>query len=512
MKTHPLPLGLATILFVLTRLTIPQANAQTPNTRRARPKAGKIASLTTVDFNDPFHLVRFGLDMPGSSSARTNFVLADSRESQASSGQATSSADRSDQFPAPPLRYDAPFFGGAPAGAIIGPPLKDPRFPKALDATFTWNGASMGMGGDANWRTADNWVGGGGMNGTGPPPADSHANDLIFAGSTQTTPNMDGNYSVHSISFDSGANSFTIVSGSGNILTLYGGGITNNSANLQTISVDHITLAASQTWSATSSGKLLVTSPVALGSNTLTLSGTSTGAGEVSGVISGSGSLIKGGTNVWKLSGANTYAGGTVVNGGTLLVSNSSGSATGTGAVTVNNSGTLSGTGFINAGAHTITINGKLSPGAAASAGNPGTIHLASTAGVGALTLSSTSTLMFDLGTSKDLVALTSTGLTLGGGTLALNLGTGFNYNTTYTLFSGVSSETGSFGTVTGYDDSMYLAMFALDGTNYNISFTAVPEVSTWFGGALAVLLLGWSGAKRSRNWKVEIRKRSAGY
>ena len=145
----------------------------------------------------------------------------------------------------------------------------------------------------------------------------------------------------------------------------------------------------------------LTGSTVANGGNLLTLQGS--GAGSIEDVIgNGAGGITKVGTGSWTLSGANTYSGATAVNAGTLLISNSSGSATGTGAVTVNNSGTLSGTGFINAGANNITVNGTLSPGAAAAAGDPGTINLAA----GALTLASTSILMFDLGTLQDLVAI----------------------------------------------------------------------------------------------------------
>jgi autotransporter-associated beta strand protein len=90
----------------------------------------------------------------------------------------------------------------------------------------------------------------------------------------------------------------------------------------------------------------------------LTLNSSASGAGMVlSGILSestlGSGptddilSLIKSGTGVVTLSGANTYKGGTTVSSGSLLLTNTSGSATGSGAVTVLSGATLGGTGAV---------------------------------------------------------------------------------------------------------------------------------------------------------------------
>jgi autotransporter-associated beta strand protein len=68
------------------------------------------------------------------------------------------------------------------------------------------------------------------------------------------------------------------------------------------------------------------------------------------------------------LSGANTHSGGTVVEEGTLRVANSSGSATGSGPVTVASGATLSGTGTIvpNTGTpanNTVAVSGTVKPG-----------------------------------------------------------------------------------------------------------------------------------------------------
>ncbi len=64
------------------------------------------------------------------------------------------------------------------------------------------------------------------------------------------------------------------------------------------------------------------------------------------------GALTKVGSGTFEISGSNTYTGGTTVAGGSLVVNNTTGSATGTGAVDVN-AGTLGGNGVIT-GAVTI--------------------------------------------------------------------------------------------------------------------------------------------------------------
>lgn len=84
-------------------------------------------------------------------------------------------------------------------------------------------------------------------------------------------------------------------------------------------------------------------------------SGTATLAGVVSGTT-----LSKGGNGTLVLSGANDYTGATTVSAGTLLVNNSTGSGTGTGAVMVEAGATLGGGGLLGGA---ITVDGIIAPG-----------------------------------------------------------------------------------------------------------------------------------------------------
>jgi autotransporter-associated beta strand protein len=94
------------------------------------------------------------------------------------------------------------------------------------------------------------------------------------------------------------------------------------------------------------------------------LTNNNTGATILSGVISGPGvGLLTTGSGTLTVRGNNTYSGGTTVAGGKLLVNNSTGSGTGSGAVTVNSGATLGGTGTI-AGLVTVNSGATLSPGA----------------------------------------------------------------------------------------------------------------------------------------------------
>jgi len=76
--------------------------------------------------------------------------------------------------------------------------------------------------------------------------------------------------------------------------------------------------------------------------------------------LAGSLSVTKSGSGQLVLDDANTYTGDTQINDGTLLVSNTSGSATGSGKVAIGHLGTLIGDGLITG---EVDINGIISPG-----------------------------------------------------------------------------------------------------------------------------------------------------
>ncbi|BCU75482.1 autotransporter-associated beta strand repeat-containing protein [Luteolibacter sp. LG18] len=168
-----------------------------------------------------------------------------------------------------------------------------------------------------------------------------------------------------------------------------------------------------------------------------------------SGVISGY-ALTKSGAGTLQLSAANTYTAGTTVAGGKLLVDNTTGSGTGTGAVAVNNGATLSLTGTIT-GAVTVNNGGALTgtgtaSGAVAAAGTlaPGN-GTTGTLTTGATTLTGTLATEVNGGSGDKLMV--NGNLTLTGATLSISvLGGGFSG--TYVIAEYTGTLTGTFATV----------------------------------------------------------------
>jgi fibronectin-binding autotransporter adhesin len=155
-------------------------------------------------------------------------------------------------------------------------------------------------------------------------------------------------------------------------------------------------------------------------SGTATLDVTSAVSQQRNGLIYGSGGLIKTGAGTEILTNANTYSGGTTINGGVLQINNSSGSGTGTGAVIVNTGATLSGlptaTGFTTAG----TISGAVTV-------NSGGILLArsgTTLTLGGLTLNASAVTNLQIGsfTSAPIINITGTNAFTFGGLSTINI------------------------------------------------------------------------------------------
>jgi hypothetical protein len=178
------------------------------------------------------------------------------------------------------------------------------------------NGASSGLGGAGTWDqgTTSNWSG----SSTGAGSGHFWANDLntYFGGTSGTVSVGSGGITVSGNLFFS-SDAYTIQN---NSITLNG--------TSQTIDVD--------------SG-LKVT---------------------ISSVIAGSSGFNKTGSGGLVLTGSNTSSGTATVSSGHLWVNNSSGSATGTGAVVVSSGSTLGGSGSIS-GLVTINAGGSLAPGSA---------------------------------------------------------------------------------------------------------------------------------------------------
>lgn len=150
--------------------------------------------------------------------------------------------------------------------------------------------------------------------------------------------------------------------GSGSLRYLGGAGSTDRAIQLAG-STGGATIAAD------GSGPLVIDgglSGTAAGDKTLTLTGTSTGANQVAGVISnGAGAIAvsKSGTGRWILSNANTYSRGTALSAGELTVGNNN--ALGTGALNWTG-GRLSGTGGPISLANAVTVGGTVVLGGSA--------------------------------------------------------------------------------------------------------------------------------------------------
>ncbi len=199
--------------------------------------------------------------------------------------------------------------------------------------------------------------------------------------------------------------------------------------------------------------------------------------------LGGAGSLAKTGAGMLTLSSSNAYTGGTTVSGGVLRVANTSGSATGPGAVIING-GTLAGAGAIGGAT---TINSSAALGSSFGAGSSSTLTINSD-----LTLANNADLNFRLNQpgqaggagGNDYVNSTGT-LSLGTGVdVDITPGASFAPGTYHLLSYGTLSNPGNFGGwnvgLAGTPASLGVRNFgfANNATNKSVDLTVATPAS----------------------------------
>lgn len=209
----------------------------------------------------------------------------------------------------------------------------------------TWDGGAT----SSIWNTKNNWN----PNST---PSFNTSTDLTFAGSTRTTPDMNGNRTVNSITFAAGAAGFSLLgtNGSNNETLTLGGagaGFTQNSANDQSLLMNRIQLGVATAITTTGAGDLI------LGNGTAT-----------SGQLYGTGTITKTGTGGALVLAANNsnWTGNLALNAGIVEARHSSALGSATGTTTVAGGAALHlATGGLSV-AETITLSGTGSGGTGA--------------------------------------------------------------------------------------------------------------------------------------------------
>lgn len=202
------------------------------------------------------------------------------------------------------------------------------------------------------------------------------------------------------------------------------------------------------------------------------------------GSLAGAMTLTKDGDNLLTISATNTYSGGTVVNAGTLRVSNQGGSATGSGAVTVQVAGTLAGNGIVG-GPVTVGGGGMLSPGNNAI----GRLTVNNT-----LTLNTGSAVFIELSAAAGTNDVVAAGAVNYGGALEVtNLAGAFVGGESYKLFE-AGNYNGNFAATNlpALDDGLTWNWNPATGTLSVSGGTAVTPTNLTFSVNGSALTLAW--------------------
>jgi autotransporter-associated beta strand protein len=205
----------------------------------------------------------------------------------------------------------------------------------------------------------------------------------------------------------------------------------------------------------------------------------------------GAGSLTKTGAGSLTLSADNTHTGGLIANQGSVFLTNTTGSATGSGPVAINAGTTLGGNGSAS-GTVTIASGAILAPG-----NSIGTIT------VGGLTLDAGANLHYEIGAGNDTTVVTaSSGLVINGGAVTLfqeNTTNPFAAVGTYNLiqYTGSIGGAGISSLSVANPQAGFNYAFGTSGGYVTLSITASGAIGDWnLDGSGAWATAGnWTGS-----------------
>lgn len=232
------------------------------------------------------------------------------------------------------------------------------------------------------------------------------------------------------------------------------------------------------------------------------------------------------GTQIFANATGAAYSGGTSIEAGTLVISNTSNSGLGTGDVEIGNGGTLAGSGIVRlsgSAAVTVRSGGVLAPGGDGN-GELNQLKINGLDTTGGVSLESGSAFTFNVETTGDSDQIwfghyTLGDLSLAAEGIAVNVNGTLSENIIYTLFTFNSGDASSVGNITsgltgglvaGSGFEGYTAIFHYDDVEFGglgtISLTvqAIPEPKqVVLVGALILSSLIWKMRRQKRAYQV---------